>query len=125
MVDANEAMGIPFLKEPKHNWCYYYTKAELARQKSKWNQIISLMNEAAAAGYKPEDPFEWLPYIEAQAATGNLDAAEAMSVNLLKQDKKINKGLCRVWKRAQTQVSAGSAAEFQVHSILSKLACQL
>jgi len=125
MVDANDTMGIPFLSEPKHTWCYYYTKAELARQKNDWDQIISLMNEATALGYEPTDPFEWLPYIEAQAVTGDFNTAETMSVDLSEQDKKINKGLCQVWKRIQVQALAGSAKEFQVHSILSRLACGL
>jgi len=125
MVDANDTLGIPFLREPKHAWCYYYTKAELARQKNKWDQIIKLMDEATALGYKPDDPFEWLPYIEAQVVTGNLDDAEKLSAEVMKQDKKISKGLCQVWERIQAQALAGSDQEFQVHSILSRLACRL
>jgi hypothetical protein len=82
------------------------------------------MNEAAAAGYKPNDNFEWLPYIEAQAHTGNLDAAEKMSIELLQREKRIDKGLCQLWKRIEAQALAGSDKEFQVHSILSKLSCK-
>jgi hypothetical protein len=124
IVDSNHTMGIPFLTEPKHQWCYYYTKAELARQKNDWKEIISLMDEAKASGYKPTDPFEWLPYIEAQVQTGDVNSAEKMSTELLKQEKKLRPGLCRVWKRVQAQVQAGSAAESQVHNILFQFACE-
>ena len=124
VVDSNSTMGIPFLKEPEHQWCYYYTKAELARQKNEWQEIIRLMDEATALGYKPNDLFEWLPYIEAQANTGNIDAAEKMSTDLLKEEKRIDKGLCQLWKRVQTQASTGSDKEFQVHNILSKFSCK-
>jgi hypothetical protein len=117
-------MGIPFLKEPKHAWCYYYTKAELARQKKDWQEVIRLMDKAKAAGYRPTDPLEWLPYIEAQAVTGDLDAAKKMSVKLLADEKRINQGLCQVWKRVQAQVPAGSDIESHVHQILFQFACE-
>ena len=123
IVDADNAMGISFLTEPKHQWCYYYTKAELARQQNDWKEIIRLMEAAKALGYGSDDPFEWLPYLEAQAVTGDINAAEKMSVELIKQDKRINKGLCQVWERAQAQVTAGGDGELQVHNILSKFAC--
>ncbi len=123
-VNANVPMGIPFLTEPEHQWCYYYTKMELARQKKDWQEIMRLMGEANSLGYKPNDPFELLPYIEAQAITGNIDAAEKMSTEALELDKRINKGLCQVWKRVQAQASAGSGEEFQVHDILSEFSCK-
>jgi hypothetical protein len=123
-IDAHTPMGIPFLNEPKHEWCYYYTKAELARQKNEWHEIMRLMDEAKTSGYEPGDPFEWLPYIEAQALTGNLDAAEKMSAELITLDKRINRGVCQVWKRVQSQVPAESAAESRIRNILFQLACE-
>ena len=92
--------------------------------KKEWQEIIRLMSRANTLGYKPDDPFELLPYIEAQAAAGSIDAAEKLSAEALKLDKRINKGLCQVWKRVQAQASAGSGEEFQVHDILSKFSCQ-
>lgn len=124
MVNANSEMGIPFLTEPEHQWCYYYTKAELARQKHEWQEIIRLMDEAKAMGYQPADPFEWLPYIEAQARTGNITAAEKISAELMISNKKINKGICQVWKRVQAQVPTGSEEDAQINSILFQFACE-
>lgn len=124
MVNANSEMGIPFLSEPEHQWCYYYTKAELARQNHEWQEIIRLMEEAKAMGYQPSDPFEWLPYIEAQARTGNVIAAEKMSAELMISDKKIGKGVCQVWERIQAQVPAGSEKESQINNILFQFACE-
>jgi len=31
-----------FGKEPPHTWCYYYEKAELARQAGDWEQVAKL-----------------------------------------------------------------------------------
>jgi hypothetical protein len=124
IVDSNQTMEIPFLTEPEHTWCYYYTKAELARQKNDWQEIIRLMGEAKTLGYQPADSFEWLPYIEAQAVTGNIDTAEKMSVELMMGEKRIVKGLCQVWRRVQAQIPAGSDAESRVHNVLFQFACE-
>jgi hypothetical protein len=41
--------------------------------------VIALIDEARSLGYEPEDPLEWLTYIEAQALTGNIETAEKVS----------------------------------------------
>ncbi len=119
IVDADQTAKLPFLSEPAHTWCYYFAKAELARQQGNWKQVIELIDQAKALGYGPEDPFEWLTYIEAQALTGNIKAAEKVSDSAFKQDNGIRKGLCEVWKRVQAQ----NGAETRVDQILSKFQC--
>jgi len=121
--DADQTAQLPFLSEPEHTWCYYFAKAELARQQGDWDRVIDLINEAGALGYEPEDPFEWLTYIEAQALTGNIEAAEKTSREAFKLDNGIRKGLCEVWKRVQAAGSAGSEADTRLHQILSDFQC--
>ncbi|HLO18191.1 MAG TPA: hypothetical protein VK206_25390 [Anaerolineales bacterium] len=121
IVTANQTANIPFLSEPKHTWCYYFAKAELARQQGQWDQVIDLIDQAKSLGYKPEDPFEWLTYIEAQALTGNINVAEKVSNDAFKQDNGIRKGLCEVWKRVQAQGPAGS--ETRVSQIVFDFQC--
>ncbi len=121
IVDANQTARPPFSLEPKHAWCYYFAKAELARQRGDWAQVIGLIDQAKALGYEPEDPFEWLAYIEAQAVTGNFEVAEKISSKAFKEDNGIRKGLCEVWKRVQAQGS--SEAKTRVDGILSNFQC--
>ncbi|HET9913873.1 MAG TPA: hypothetical protein VFQ13_18405 [Anaerolineales bacterium] len=134
IVDADRTAQLPFLPEPEHTWCYYFAKAELARQQGDWEQVIALIDEAKALGYEPEDSFEWLTYIEARALTGDIEAAEKLSQKVFKQDNGIRKGLCEVWKRVQTAGAAlrpegeskgpaGSEAEARVSQILSDFEC--
>jgi hypothetical protein len=123
IVDADRTAQLPFLSEPEHTWCYYFAKAELARQQSDWEQVILLIDEAKARGYEPEDPFEWLTYIEARALTGDTEAAEKLSQSVFKQDNGIRKGLCEVWKRAQAAHAAGSETETRLNQILSDFEC--
>ncbi len=122
-VDTNETAKLPFVSEPDHTWCYYYAKAELARQKGDWKRVNDLINEAISLGYGPEDPFEWLTYIEAQAMIGDMVIAEKLSNKTLAQDKGIRAGLCEVWKRIQLQVDARSEAQTRVNQLLSDFRC--
>jgi hypothetical protein len=123
IVDTDQTAKLPFLSEPDHTWCYYFAKAELAYQKGDWNQVVDLINEAISLGYKPEDPFEWLTYIEAQALTANIEYAEKLSKDLFKEDNGIRKGLCEVWKRVQIADSAGGDTETRVNQILYDFQC--
>jgi hypothetical protein len=117
---------LPFLSEPKHTWCYYYTKAELARQQKEWEVVVDLYNEAKALHYQPSDPLESLVFIEAQGMTGHIEEARELSFVTYRLDEKTRKGLCEVWKRLQTQsvaVPAGFTMETQIDEILRDLRC--
>jgi len=124
-IIANDEVtaSLPFLKELPRTWCYYYAKAELAYQKEDWAQVIALTDEARSLGYEPEDPFEWLPYIEAQAQMENIQAAQERARNAFKQDNGIRRGLCEVWKRVPLQSSAVGDMETRRNQILSEFQC--
>jgi len=123
ILDADQTARLPFLSEPKHTWCYYFAKAELAHQQGDWQNVVDLIDEARSLAYSPEDPFEWLTYLEAQALTGNAEAAEKLSDDLFKEDNGIRRGLCEVWKRVQAQGPVGSEEEERVNQILSNFQC--
>jgi len=75
---AGEAAPPPtvmFGHEPEHGWCYYYQKAELAKQAGDWETARRLADEAMAAGLKPADQVEWLPMLEAYLWSGDDEAA--------------------------------------------------
>lgn len=56
-----------FGSEPAHDWCYYYQKAQLARQSRDWQLAAKLGDEALAGGLSPNDPMEWLVFLQAFA----------------------------------------------------------
>jgi hypothetical protein len=123
LVMEGRTAKLPFLKEPAHTWCYYFAKAELARQTGDWTRVVNLIDEARSQGYAPEDPFEWLTYIEAQARIGNLEAAQKQSNAVRTQENGIRKGLCELWKRVQTTTVNGSGERTRVDQILSDFEC--
>jgi hypothetical protein len=62
-----------FGAEPPHGWCYYYQRASLARQQGNWEVIPMLHKEALQQGHYPNDSVEWLPFLQAYTALGNMD----------------------------------------------------
>jgi hypothetical protein len=65
-----------FGPEPAHDWCFYYEKASLARQKGDWETVIALGEEAQRNGFSPTDRIEWMPFLQAYVATRRMDALE-------------------------------------------------
>lgn len=119
----------PFIKEPPHTWCYYYEKAELARQTRDWNRVAELGREASAQDFTPQDAFEWLPFIEAYARSGDLNLAGEITRRAWDEDAKVHRGLCALWKRVQAdgadeaQSAALSASKGFASDLLTKLGC--
>jgi hypothetical protein len=89
-----------FGKEPSRTWCYYFEKAELARQSNDWGEVIRDYESAASAGYSALQPAENLVFIEAFARQGNIKKAEQLTDAVISQDRKLCKALVAVWERA-------------------------
>lgn len=112
-----------FGREPAHEWCYYYEKAELARQTGNWNLVASLGNEARAQGFVPGDGLEWLPFIEGYVSTGDLQAARELSILAYNDDSRPRKGLCFTWERIQGNAKGQVGVESLSSEMLQKFQC--
>jgi hypothetical protein len=107
-----------FGREPQPNWCYYFQKAELARQLADWDRVIALKKEADQAGFEPLDAYELFPFIEAYAMRADWGPAQKLSSQAYKSLPKSLDGLCLIWKRIGNPASgssspSGYAAAFQ------------
>jgi hypothetical protein len=60
-----------FGEEPPHTWCYYFEKAELAVQRNEWSTVTELGKEAVSKNLEPNEPLEWMPYLQAYAYLGD------------------------------------------------------
>jgi len=124
ITDPSSPARPMFFLERTHTWCYYYTRAELARQTQAWEQIVSLGQEAESHGYAPQDPVEWLPFIEAYARTGHWETAASLSRQALAAALRLRVGVCHVWWRVQTQISPDTHSRRIVSSHLSEFGCR-
>lgn len=65
--------------EPAHGWCYFYQRAELARQLGAWPRVAELADEARERGLGPSDDREWTPFIEGYVRAGRADEARRLA----------------------------------------------
>jgi hypothetical protein len=92
-----------FSTEPNHGWCYYFEKADLARQNKDWDTIVEIEKILSDNQMSTDIASEYLPFIEGMAATGNWEAAIAYIDKAHNRDKNIEKLLCREMMRYQIE----------------------
>jgi hypothetical protein len=107
-----------FGSEPAHDWCYYYQKAALARQKGDWAEVGGLYDQTITRGLKAGDKSELFPFLEGLVNLGRYDDAKALVEKEIKVRENLNYDLC------QTLVKdPGYAPEFnynytKIHQIM-------
>jgi hypothetical protein len=92
-----------FGREPAHEWCYYYQKADLARQRGDWNEVLRLADEAANKNLNPYDLIEWMPFLQAYALNGETDNVTAV-LDQIQSDEYVMQQACQ--KLRSLQVNA-------------------
>ena len=112
-----------FGKEPPHAWCYYFEKAELARQIGDWQTVVNLGNKARAQGFSPGDALEWLPFIEGYVITGDYQSAREISTLAYQDDSRPRKGLCYTWKRIKADGHGQEKIEQLSNEMLDAFEC--
>ena len=109
--------------EPEHNWCYYFEKADLARQSGDWQTIINQGTEAKNHSLQPRNPSEWLPFIEANIRSGKMeDAAYLAKLSIQTADKYLS-GLCYTWQRILKDPMINEQIRNQLISIEAEYNC--
>jgi len=86
--------AVVFGTEPPHGWCYYYEKADLARQRGDWDQVSNLGDQALDKGFAPQDAIEWVPFLQAYAMAGDVDRLTEMA-SVIALEPYISLQVCR------------------------------
>ncbi|MEJ5224690.1 MAG: hypothetical protein WHV44_09565, partial [Anaerolineales bacterium] len=125
IVTAPPVAAVPapeyiFGPEPPHNWCYYYQKADLARQMGDWAEVARLGDLAFALDDNPNEASERVVFIEGYARVGRWDEAlmltrQARAITPLMQPM-----LCAAWER----IAASGGDPAVTASIRAELDCQ-
>jgi hypothetical protein len=118
---ANEVMPPTVLgAEPAHTWCYYFEKADLARQEENWDRVAELGDQVFAIPYYPDDTSEYLPFVEAYARTGRWEDARDLTRRTAGLMPILQPALCAIWQRLETD-SGGSIAPAQIEKMKAEL----
>jgi hypothetical protein len=124
IVPVPETAALPqsgyFGAENRNQWCYYYEKADLARQQGKWQTTIQLYEEAQSAGFKPKVDAEWMPLLDAYLKTNQIDLAVETTKKITDHEPANTANYCQVWTDAKADKNVLPFAE----EILSWLNCR-
>ena len=110
--------------EPVHNWCYYFQKAELARQIGDWAAVTQLGDEAFALDDYPNDPVERFVYIEGYAHAEDWQKAVEYSIDSYRVSKKyVGPLLCKLWDRIERETVASAEQQSALTAVRLKFEC--
>lgn len=108
-----------FGPEPEHTWCYFFEKADLARQMKEWNEVLDLYKQAQQSGLNPGYGAEYIPFIEAFAQTGDWQKAYDLTVAADKLTLRHKRILCNTWERLAKIPSADKTMYERIDQNLS------
>ena len=110
--------------EPDHGWCYFYEKADLARQFGDWKEVTRLGKQAVNAGDHPNDPTEYFPFIEGYAHTGDWAQAEEFTQRAYQVSKNYMRPmLCPLWEKIDAETPATQKKEAFLTNMRKSLKC--
>jgi hypothetical protein len=114
-----------FISGLKQDWCYFFEKADLARQQSNWNEIKQLADMAFASNLKPSDPIENLPFIEAYGHEFEFESAIKLSRLTLDSSFELKPQMCNIWKEILKNIPFEKMSKSVTQFFYSELQCFL
>ena len=112
-----------FGEGPAHTWCYYFQKAELARQFEDWDQVSLLGDEVIRNGYEPQNRFEWRPYVDGYLHTEDFQSAYEITLLAFASDNSVRDLFCTMWIEHVREYPNDSAVEF-AEQVEDELLCK-
>jgi len=111
--------------EPEHDFCYYFEKADLARQFRDWDSVVKFAETALTLEH-PYNPAEQFVFIEGYAHAGEWNRAVELSeqANAVSEEL-VGPMLCRLWKRIGAETTEGEARSVALEKIQKFIACDL
>ena len=115
-----------FGSEPEHGWCYYFEKADLARQQKDWVGIKNLFNQVTEQQLKPSNLLEWSPFIEGLARSQEWQPALSISQQITSTTPDLNNSVCHLWRRILSAVTPSDAQILaEIRNTLNPINCAL
>jgi hypothetical protein len=110
--------------EPTRGWCYYFERADLARQMKDWEEVVRIAGTAFALDDHPNDPVERFVFIEGYAHMGDWARAQELSLDSFHVSKDyVAPLLCSLWDRIETQTAPDNNQRAALRAMREEFAC--
>jgi hypothetical protein len=118
-----------FGSEPEPGWCYYFEKAELARQLENWAEVARLADLGLALDqelYEVNAP-ELVTYIDGYAHTAQWEKALQLTERTLMLSPRMDRMLCDTWNRLAeaNSIQSGPEKESALAKVRDQINCSL
>ena len=111
------------VRENKDTWCYFYQKADLARQLGDWERVITLWDEAQRKGFGPANGFEYIPFIEGYAHLSKWEDAFLLTKTANKATRAMYFILCPTWERLRQETPVSEEKDIFTEQANDYLEC--
>lgn len=114
-----------FGTEPVHSWCYYYQKADLARQSMNWEKVKAYGDQAFSQGFFPEEPSELMLFIEGYAHAGQWTKVQDMSIQIYHKARTLQNKLCEDLSYVKTSVNVTEEGKSILDQTQKQIECPI
>ena len=110
-------------KQNKKSWCYYFEKADLARQYDDWNQVVQLWDEAQKVGERADNGFEYIPFIEGFGHTEDWGQVKSLTKFANRVTSGLGPSLCSAMDRLIVDAPASQQKDETISNLKEDLKC--
>lgn len=107
----------------ENTWCYYFEHADLEYQFGNWESVVSWFEQAQGLGLAPEEPSEWLIYMEGLFMTGAVEDASEFAGEFFFDYPSLNNQVCEMMTRVAASDPALSG-QAKVEELLKITDCE-
>ncbi len=120
MTDIPESI---YGKQNNNTWCYYFEKADLARQYHQWDEVVRLWEEAQANSERADNGFEYIPFIEGLGFQEDWEQMKSLIRNANRITAGLEPSLCSALDRLAANAPASQERDDTIINSKNDLNC--
>jgi hypothetical protein len=110
-------------KQNEPSWCYYFEKADLARQYQQWDEVVHLWEEAQSNGEQADNGFENIPFIEGYGHQENWERVKFLTKSANRITEGLEPSLCSALDRLATNAPESQERDETIQKLKDDLVC--
>ncbi len=111
-------------KQDHQTWCYYFEKADLARQYKQWDEVVRLWEESQSVGERADNGFEYIPFIEGYGHQENWEQVKLLTKSAKRITAGLEPNLCNALDRLKADAPASQERDDTIRDLKNNLKCE-
>ncbi|MBC7877022.1 MAG: hypothetical protein H7Y59_07605 [Anaerolineales bacterium] len=111
-------------KQNNQTWCYYFEKADLARQYKQWDEVVRLWEESQSIGERADNGFEYVPFIEGHGHQENWEQVKSLTKLAKRITEGLEPSLCTALDRLTASAPPSQERDETINNLKNDLQCE-